>query len=211
MTDRLISIRKASEILGVHQDTLRIWDKKGQLKPKKTKGNHRRYLLSEVEDLIGKTESKDELKNSVCSYCRVSSNDQKKHGDLDRQKLRVLEYCSKKGYKVEYILEDCCSGMKCERPKLNNLYKLVNDKKINKVIVEHKDRLTRFSYQVFEAYFKSYGVDIEIVEETLPKSFENELVEDMLSLITSFSARLHSRRKRQSKEFRKKQEAETSK
>jgi len=206
MDDFLISIKKASSVLGVHQETLRAWEREGKISCQKTKGNHRRYLNSEIQVMTGKHNNETEITWGVCCYCRVSSNDQKKNGDLDRQKLRILEYCAKKGYRVDYIFDECCSGMRAERPKLNQLYRLINEKKISKVVVEHKDRMTRFGFPVFQAYFNSYGVDIEIVEETLPKSFENELLEDILSLMTSFSARLHSRRKRQSKGFRTEQE-----
>ena len=80
--DKLISIAQASEMLGVSKDTLRTLDEKGILVAKRTNGNHRRYLLSDVEKHLGCFGQHDEL---VCVYCRVSSQDQKQHGDLDRQ------------------------------------------------------------------------------------------------------------------------------
>ena len=118
-----------------------------------------------------------------------------------------MDYCIKNGYKVACVLDDCCSGMNYKRPKLNKLYQMVIEKQINKVVIEHKDRLVRFGFECMEAFFNSYGVEIECVEQTLPKSFEAELVEDVMSLMTSFTAKLHSRRKRQSKEFRKRNES----
>ena len=205
--DKLISISQASELLGVNIMTLRRWINSGKIKYCKTIGKHRRYLLSEILSLQGKEVENENLNEDVVAiYTRVSSNDQKQHGDLDRQKTRVMEYCVSKGYKVGYILDDCCSGMKYNRPKLDKLYQLVINREINKVVVEHKDRLVRFGFDCIKTFFNSYGVEIEYVEETLPKSFESELVEDVMSLTTSFTAKLHSRRKRQSKEYRKKQE-----
>ena len=205
--DKFISISQASELLGVHINTLRRWTDGGKIKCSKTIGNHRKYLLSEILSLQGKEFENNNLnKDVVVIYTRVSSNDQKQHGDLDRQKTRVMEYCVSKGYKVGYILDDCCSGMKYNRPKLDKLYQLVINREINKVVVEHKDRLVRFGFDCMKVFFNSYGVEIECVEETLPRSFESELVEDVMSLMTSFTAKLHSRRKRQSKEYRKKQE-----
>lgn len=183
-------------MLGVNPITLRRWSDSGKINCHKTKGNHRKYLLSDVLSLQGKEfESKGENKDIVAIYARVSSNDQKQHGDLDRQKSRVMEYCVSKGYRVGYVLDDCCSGMNYNRPKLDKLYQLVVKKEIRKVVVEHKDRLVRFGFDCMKEFFKSYGVDIEYVEETLPKSFESELVEDVISIMTSFTARLHSRRK----------------
>ena len=202
MKKTLISIGKASEMLDVTISTLRNWERNGKLIPIRTLGKHRKYDLRDIEQLQG-IDPVIENNNAVCCYCRVSSNDQKQHGDLDRQKLRILEYCSKKGYTVQYILEDCCSGMKYNRPKLDVLYDLVIDKKINKIIIEHKDRLVRFGFDCLKVFFNSYDVEIEYIEDTLPKSFENELCEDIISIITSFSARLHSRRKKQSRDFLK--------
>ena len=194
----MVSRSKACKMLGVSFDTLRRWDKNGTLIPQKTSGNHRRYLISDIEKLQGKTfEEKEEI---VCIYCRVSSQDQKQHGDLDRQKLRLFEYCTNKQYKVGYVFEEVCNGMKATRPKLNQIYKLARDKKITKIIIEHKDRLTRFMYDIFVEYFDSHGIEIECVEEILPQSFENELVSDMLTLMSSFSAKIYGKRSSERRE-----------
>jgi len=103
-------------------------------------------------------------------------------------------FMSKKTIYKEKVLVDVCSGMKTKRPKLKQLFKLVSDHKINRVVIEYKDRLTRFMFEVFESFFNSYGVEIECVEEVFPKSFENELVSDMLSLLSSFSSRIYGKR-----------------
>lgn len=203
----MVSISKACEMLGVSINTIKKYSNIGKLKEVLTVGGHRRYLLSDIHKLQGKDE---EEKTSIraCCYCRVSSNDQKQHGDLERQKLRVLEHCSKEGYIVDHIFVEVCSAMKATRPKLNKVYNLVKNQEIDVVVIEHKDRLTRFMFDIFNEFFISYGVEIVIVEQDLPKSFENELVTDIVSLMTSFTATLHSRRKRQSKEYRKRMEHE---
>lgn len=193
MNDKLINITEASKQLGVSIDCLRKWDKSGKLIPLRTSGGHRRYKQSEITKLQG-NEAQEENKNITAIYCRVSSQDQKKNGDLDRQKARLFEHCTKQKYKVEHCFDEVCSGMKANRPKLKQLSKLIEEKKINRVVIEHKDRLTRFMYDVFVQYFNSHGVEIECVEEVLPKSFENELVEDMLSLLSSFSSRIYGKR-----------------
>jgi predicted site-specific integrase-resolvase len=82
---------------------------------------------------------------------------------------------------------------------------LAIDRKISRVVVEHKDRLARFCFGVFEVFFKSHGVEIEWAENVLPKSYESELVEDMISLMSSFSARIYG--KRSAENQRKKKEA----
>lgn len=190
--DKLISISKTADMLGVSIDTLRDWDEKGILIAKRTNGKHRRYLLSDIEKIQGKQQEKRE--ELVCIYCRVSSQDQKLHGDLDRQKLRMLEYCAEKQYKVGYVFEEVCSGMNAVRPKLTQVFNLVTEHKISKVIVEHSDRLARFFIPVFEEFFKSHGVEIEYVEQVLNESFEQELCKDLITLMSSFSAKIYGKR-----------------
>ncbi|MFA5398552.1 MAG: IS607 family transposase [Methanogenium sp.] len=198
----MVRVSKACEMLGISINTIKEYGILGKLKETRTTGGHRRYLLSDIHKLQGITEV-EKTTIRACCYCRVSSNDQKQHGDLERQKLRVLEHCSKLGYVADYILVEVCSGMKSNRPKLNKLYELVITKQIDVLIIEHKDRLTRFMFDVFKEFFASHNVKIICVEEDLSKTFENELVSDIISLMTSFTATIHSRRKRQSKEYRK--------
>jgi len=161
--------------------------------------------LSEIEKLQGKIQ--DDKSNVVSVYCRVSSHEQKTKGDLERQKLRLLEYCSEKKYQVETIYEEVGSGMSGTRRKLNSLFNQVIEGNISKVVVEYKDRLTRFNFEVVETLLKGFGVGIECVEKSLPKTFEAELVEDMLTLVASFSAKIYGRR---SAERRKKKKDENT-
>lgn len=86
------------------------------------------------------------------------------------------------------------SGMSDTRPKLNRLFQLVAKHEVTKVVVEYKDRLTRFNFGVYQTFFESHGVAIECIEEVLPKSYEAELVEDMISMMSSFSAKIYGRR-----------------
>jgi putative resolvase len=110
---------------------------------------------------MGLSEDMPTEKLPVAVYCRVSSHDQKQKGDLDRQKARLLEYCVKKKYPVEQVFDEVGSGMNDSRSKLHQLMKLVFGRKINRVIIEHKDRLSRFNYNIFKVFFESYGVEIE--------------------------------------------------
>lgn len=205
MAERLITVSEAAQRLGVTKKTLQVWDNNGKLTALRTAGGHRRYRQSDIEKLQG-LETEESNLNSVCVYCRVSSQDQKQKGDLDRQKARLLEHCATKNYKIEAVLVDVCSGMKAKRPQLKQLFKLVSEHKINLVVIEYKDRLCRFMFEVFEAFFNSHGVEIGCVEEVFPKSFENELVEDMLSLLSSFSSKIYGKRSAENR--RKKKEAE---
>jgi putative resolvase len=204
MSKRLVSISKAADQLGVCIDTLREWDKAGTLVPVKTQGNHRRYRIEDIEKMNGtfvEDKYSDEL--LVAVYARVSSHEQKQKGDLERQVGRVLKYCVEKKYKVVETFEEVGSGMKDDRPKLKRLFKLIEEKKIDKVIVEHKDRLSRFMVNFLTEYFAAFDVEIEWCSEILGTTYEQELVEDILSLMSSFSNRIYGKRSAENKKARK--------
>ena len=201
--DKLISVGKAAVLLGVHIETLREWDREGKLVPIRTKGNHRRYRMSDIDVLRNEPEHQKPDKVQVATYCRVSSNEQKKKGDLERQVGRVLSYCVNKKYQIVASFDEVGSGMSDHRSKLSQLFKLVEEKKISKVIIEHKDRLCRFMFKFLVAYFGSYGVEIEWVDDVLGKSYDQELVEDMLALMSSFSAKIYGKRSAENRKRKK--------
>lgn len=205
---KLLSIGKTAERLGVHVDTLREWDKEGKLVPVKTFGGHRRYRLDDLEAFCGevKEEKAETGEIRVATYARVSSHEQKQKGDLERQNGRVLAYCVKQKYKVVKSYEEVGSGMCDTRAKLRNLFTLVSEKQIDRVIVEHKDRLTRFNFQFLEDFFASHSVKIEWMEEVLGKRYEDELVEDMLTLMSSFSNKIYGKRSAENRKKKKKLE-----
>lgn len=209
MGQRYVSIGKAADLIGVHIDTLREWDAEGKLTPVKTLGNHRRYNLDEIEALCGKAPKKAKSEFvRVAVYSRVSSHEQKAKGDLERQSGRILTYCAEKGYHVVKAYEEVGSGMCDSRAKLQQLFKLVSEGKIDKVVVEHKDRLTRFNFNFLHQFFDSYDVEIEWVSEVLGnKSYEQELVEDMLTLMSSFSNKIYGKRSAENRKKKKELEA----
>lgn len=197
---KMVSIKKASEILGVSKSTLRRWDEDGKLKPHRTgTRGHRRYDTDELNDYMGI--AKQEIANDlgVAVYCRVSSADQKSHGDLERQKLRLLEYCASQHYRVDYVMDEVGSGMNDKRKKLRKLMKLAREHKFNKLVIERYDRLTRFNYELLVEYFESHGVKIEFLDNVLGTSFESDLVKDILSIIMVFSAKLYGKRSKENK------------
>lgn len=199
--NKLLSIKEAANLLGVSVWTLRQHEGFSDLEVIRTAGNHRRYLLSDIEKIQGVNNKKQD--NLVAIYARVSSNEQKQKGDLDRQQSKILDYCVKNDYKVGFTFQEVGSGMSDTRSKLNKLCKLVSDQKVSKVIISYKDRLTRFNFGIYKTFFNSYGVDIEWIEDTLPKSYEAELVEDMLSLMSSFSARIYGKRSSENRRKKK--------
>ncbi len=138
-------------------------------------------------------EDKKRINNMVAIYGRVSSHDQKQKGDLDRQCQRLSEYCAKNKYAVEHIIKDVGSGLSDTRVGLNRLFDLVIEKKISKVIIENKDRLTRFQFNVLVKFFESYNIVIECVEAEKATD-EQDLVNDIMMLMASFSGKLYGKR-----------------
>lgn len=205
--NKLLTLKETETLLNVSKSTLQRWDKSGKLKALRTEGGHRRYKESEILKLIGIEETDGEDKQNsviVATYARCSTSDQKSHGDIDRQSERLVEYSVKHKYKIEHIIKDMGSGLNDKRKGFVKLCKLVIDKKINKIIIEHKDRLTRFQYNLIEMFFNSYGVEIELVDKK-EYTEQEELVNDMMMLIASFSGRLYSARAKENSKKRKEQ------
>lgn len=192
--DKLYSISKTAEILDVTPKTLRIWDKENKLKPVLTSGGHRRYKESDINKILGIEETQVEKKEVCVTYSRVSSQKQKVSGDLDRQSQRLSEYCAKHNLYVEYIIKDCGSGLNDKRSGFVQLTDLVIKGKVNKVIVEHKDRLTRFQYNFIEKMYKVFGCEIIAVDDKEDVSDAEELTRDLMALLASFSGKYYGRR-----------------
>lgn len=192
--DKLYSISKTADILGVSQKTLRVWDKQNKLIPVLTSGGHRRYKESDINAFIGIDLISNDNKEICVIYARVSSQKQKTSGDLDRQSQRLSEYCAKHNLYVEHIIKDVGSGLNDKRIGFNQLINLVITGKVNKVIVEHKDRLTRFQFNFIKKIFKTFGVDIIVIDDKDEISDIEELIRDMISLLACFSGKYYRKR-----------------
>lgn len=191
---KLLNIKDTAYYLNVSQDTLRKWDKANKLKPLKTAGGHRRYDIDKLDEFMGVIRKKKEITPIICAiYARVSSNEQKQKGDLDRQSQRLFEYCAKHNLYVEHIIKDVGSGLNDNRSGFIKLSDLIVNGKINKVVIEHKDRLTRFQFNFIKKMFESYGCEVISIND-IDVSDTEELATDMISLLASFSGRLYGKR-----------------
>ena len=122
----------------------------------------------------------------VALYARVSSADQK--SDLERQIERLRDYAAAKGYVVSKEVSEVASGLNDHRPKLA---KVLSDPTIGTLIVEHRDRLTRFGYEYIRRLLEAQGRHLEVL---FPSDTENELVDDFVAVITSMAARIYGQR-----------------
>lgn len=130
--------------------------------------------------------SVEEKQHSVVIYARVSSSDQKQ--DLDRQLSRLVEYATSSGLQVSGAIKEVGSGLNGKRKKLLSL---LRDPKVNTIVVEHKDRLARFGFEYIEALLNSAGRRVIVIDET---EMKDDLVQDMIDVLTGFCARLYGRR-----------------
>ena len=182
------SINKFSKILGVSAQTLRNGDKKGKLHPHHTSSNGYRYYSHEQLNQVMNV--KPNLDRIVIGYCRVSSNKQK--DDLERQIENMKLYLTAQGKPFE-IISDIGSGINYKKKGLKELMKRISQNKVDKVVVFYKDRLLRFGFELVEYIASLYDCDIEIIDHT-EKTEQQELVEDLVQIITVFSCKLQGKR-----------------
>ena len=192
--DKLYNISKTAEILDVTPKTLRVWDKENKLKPILTSGGHRRYRESDINKIIGNEQTNEPKQEVYATYARVSSQKQKISGDLDKQSQRLTEYCAKHKLYVEYIIKDCGSGLDDNRQGFTQLTDLIVKGKVNRVVIEHKDRLTRFQFNFIKKMYDSFGCDIIVLDDKEDISDAEELTRDMMTLLASFSCKYYGRR-----------------
>ena len=192
--DKLYNISKTAEILDVTPKTLRVWDKENKLKPILTSGGHRRYRESDINKIIGNEQTNDAKQEVYATYARVSSQKQKISGDLDRQSQRLTEYCAKHKLYVEYVIKDCGSGLNDNRQGFTQLTDLIVKGKVNRVVIEHKDRLTRFQFNFIKKMYDAFGCDIIVLDNKEDISDAEELTRDMMALLASFSGKYYGRR-----------------
>ena len=133
---------------------------------------------------------KPNLDRIIIGYCRVSSNKQK--DDLERQIENMRLYLTAQGKPFE-IISDIGSGINYKKKGLKELIKLITQNKVEKVVVLYKDRLLRFGFELVEYLASLYNCDIEIIDNT-EKSEQQELVEDLVQIITVFSCKLQGKR-----------------
>jgi len=120
----------------------------------------------------------------VVVYARVSSSENR--DNLEKQAERLCQYCNAKGWIVEEVVKECASGLNDSRPKLQ---KLLKNKSITKLVVEHKDRLTHFGFEYINTLFQG---ELLVINKSEAK---DELMEDFVSLVTSFCARIYGQRR----------------
>lgn len=191
---KMINISQVSKLTGVTVKTLKIWDNEGKLKCAfKTVGGHRRYRLEDIERFIGYNfDVEEKSENNVFIYCRVSTKKQMENGNLERQKGRLINYCNEKGYKIINIFEETASGLNDSRRELIKMFKRIEE--VDAIIIEYPDRLARFGYNYLKVFANSSKVNIESIQDNKKLESNEEMVQDLISIVTCFSTKLYGAR-----------------
>ena len=179
-----------AELLGVSVKTLQHWDRDGILKANRTPADRRYYTYDQYLQFKG-IQTENDIRDTVI-YARVSTRNQK--DDLQNQVEFLKQFCNAKGIIVNQCVEDFGSGLNYNRKKWNRLLDEVMANKIKTIVISNKDRFIRFGYDWFEKFCEKFNTKIIIVNnETL--SPNEELVQDIISILHVFSCRLYGLRK----------------
>jgi len=188
MKERYLSVREFAELLGVSRSAVISWIKSGRVIAYSVHGRWR-IPYSQVEKLLERVQR---IKR-IAIYARVSSNAQK--DDLERQVEALKLWASKNVPQAEcVVVTDVASGLNENRRGLRKLVEMARGREINAIVVAHKDRLTRFGFEYLKALFNVLGVELFIAFEEEPKDYRQELVEDFVEIVTSFAAKIYSKR-----------------
>jgi len=167
----------------ISNTTLKRWVDDGKIKCNKVSSRKFLYLDQNIEE--------DKKLNVV--YARVSNTSQKE--DLNRQIDLIKNYMIYNGYIVDQVFKDIASGMNEDRLDFNKLINMVLENKISNIFISTKDRLSRFGYEYLKNIFNKYNCNIVILDNSDTKTYENELTDDLLTIIHHFSMKYYSKRR----------------
>lgn len=186
---KLIKLTKLAKDFGINRDTLYNWKKNGKIEFIKSPTGLNFVTEETYNNLLGISNVKSE---DIVIYCRVSSTVNK--SNLESQKERMIQYCIQKGYMIKDVICEFGSGLNDRRPKLERLLKEQN---FSKLVIEHKDRLTRFGFNYIEKLLNKNGIYIEIVNQV--SNDQEDIIQDFVSIITSYCAKIYGKRRKKRK------------
>lgn len=182
--------KEFAELLGVSVKTLQRWDRENILKAHRTPTDRRYYTHDQYIQFKGLSPEQDD--RQVVIYARVSTKNQK--DNLENQIEFLKQFCNAKGIIVDKCIEDYGSGLNYNRKQWNQLLDDVMSNKIKTIVITHKDRFVRFGFDWFESFCMKFNTNILIVNNE-KLSPQEELVEDIISILRVFSCKLYGFRK----------------
>lgn len=192
---RYYSTGRTAKLLRVSLLTVKRWIYAGKIVAERNPAGRWLVPESEVNRILG---IKPIERKRVILYARVSSHGQRNH--LNSQVERLRNYAKNKNYEVVKVSEEVASGLNENRRKLESAYNLLRERKADLILVEFKDRLSRFGFNYLSKLAESYGASVEVVNGDVKKDAMQELVEDMISIVTIFSAKLYGLRSQKFKQ-----------
>ena len=191
-----MTTREAQDMLRVSAQTLRNWRAEGRIHVYTTPGGRPRYSRSELERIAGSSPM-PKAKRITVGYCRVSTLGQK--DDLERQKQVVQNYCENNGYRFK-IMSDIGSGINFRRRSFCQMLDSILSGSVERIVVNYQDRLCRFGFDLIRQICDACCTEIEVINQTDDITDEKELAQDVISIITVFSARLYGKRSHRNRE-----------
>lgn len=183
------NISEFSKIVGVSVKTLQRWDRDGKLKPAlRSPSNRRLYSEKQILAVLNRVEHKE--RKTIC-YARVSSQSQKP--DLENQRTVLEQFCVARGIAVDEWILEVGGGLNFKRPKFIKLIDRIIFGEISTLVIAHKDRLTRFGYDLIYHFCEMTDCQL-IVLNTESLSPEQEMVQDLMTIVHCFSSRLYGLR-----------------
>ena len=184
------------KILNISRITLMKYLKLGYISAIKLPNGQYDYNDDTVYAFIG--QKKEKKNKKIISYSRVSTQNQK--SQLKEQTQRIYNSCVNKGIKLDEQIEDIKSGMSSDRKGFNYVCQEIIKGNVELLVIENKDRLLRFGYEIFEDFFKYFGTKILVLNDTLEnKTYEQELTDDLISIIHYFTMKSYSHRRKLNK------------
>ena len=175
------------KLLNISRSTLYNYTKNGKINVKLLDNGYYDYDEVSVYQIL----KKDPKINVI--YARVSTYKQK--NDLRNQINNITTYCNNNNITIDNVLSDIHSGLDFERPNFNKLINDVINNNIRNIYISHKDRLTRLSFKTIQSLFNKFGTNIIIINDTHNNSNDNEIFEELISLMHIFSTSMYSNRR----------------
>lgn len=183
--------KKVLKLLQITRPTLCSYVKKGIIKTKRLPNGYYEYDEESVYKLLGVD------RRDVVVYGRVSTLSQK--SSLENQVNSAIEYANSNGYSVSKVYKDVASGLNFDRKEFKSLLKQILDHKIEAVIVTHKDRLTRLSFDMWRELFNEFGCKVIVMNKE--EDDDKGIFEDIISMLHCFSMRMYSKRRKKKLEL----------
>ena len=199
--DDYVSATAAAHRLGVSTRTLRRYTAEGRLPDVRSAGGRRVFRVGDLDAIA----RKPRVNGKAVGYARVSSRRQQVEGDLARQVARLRAHADD----AVVVFTDVASGLSDRRAGLRKALSVCMKPGVDRLMVEHPDRLARFGVGVIENLLAGYGVTVIYTGQPEDESAESELVRDMLAIVTSFAGRLYGQRSAKTKRLRAAVSAET--